>query len=303
MAEPFAHESVLLDVVAGVLAGCRRVLDGTAGGGGHARCLAAAGASIFAIDRDPHAVAAARAALGPAATVRQLDFAAAADDPEICAFAPDGVLIDLGLSSPQIDDVQRGFTFRPGAPLDMRMSAGTGMTAADWLNTAPADELARAFREFGDEPRARRLAGEIARRRGRTMLAVSDDLVNAIRAVLGPRSGPTDFARLFQAVRIVVNGELERLAAALPALRDLVAPGGVLAVISYHSGEDRIVKHAFREWARACVCPPEQPRCTCRGRRLGTVLTGRAVQPSEAEITVNPRSRSARLRAFRKAAD
>ena len=89
----------------------------------------------------------------------------------------------------------------------------------------------------------------------------------------------------------------------MPALRDLVAPGGVLAVISYHSGEDRIVKHAFREWARACVCPPEQPRCTCRGRRLGTVLTGRAVQPSEAEITVNPRSRSARLRAFRKAAD
>jgi len=303
VAEPFAHESVLLDAVAGVLAECRRVLDGTAGGGGHSRCLAAAGASIYAIDRDPHAVAAARVALGPAATVRQLDFADAADDPEICAFAPDGVLIDLGLSSPQIDDVQRGFTFRPGAPLDMRMSAGTGMTAADWLNTAPADELARAFQEFGDEPRARRLAGEIARRRERALLAVSDDLVNAIRAVLGPRSGPTDFARLFQAVRIVVNGELERLAAALPALRDLVAPGGVLAVISYHSGEDRIVKHAFREWARACVCPPEQPRCTCRGRRLGTVLTGRAVQPSEAEITVNPRSRSARLRAFRKAAD
>lgn len=302
MAEPFAHESVLLDEVAGALAGCRRVLDGTVGGGGHARRLAAAGASIYGIDRDPFAVAAARAALGPTATVRQLDFADAADDPEVSGFAPDGILIDLGLSSPQIDDPERGFTFGPGAPLDMRMSAGTGMTAADWLNSAPAEELARAFKEYGDEPRARRLAGEIARRRERALLVVSDDLVNAIRAVLGPRSGPAEFARLFQAARIVVNGELERLAAALPRLRDLVAPGGVLAVISYHSGEDRIVKHAFREWARACICPPEQPQCTCRGRRLGTVLTRHGVQPSEAEIAANPRSRSARLRAFRKAA-
>src|SRR5262249_61353360 len=129
----------------------------------------------------------------------------------------------------QIDDPQRGFTFRPAAPLDMRMS-GSGETAADWLNGAEQDELASAFGDWGDEPRSRALAREIVRRRASRAFAVSDDLVGAIRAVLGPRSGPADFARLFQAVRIAVNGELEHLAAALPALRDLLEPGGVFAV-------------------------------------------------------------------------
>lgn len=298
----FEHRSVLLDEVAGLLAGCRRVLDCTAGAGGHSRRLAESGARVMAIDRDPEAVRAARATLGQSATVRQLDFADAARDSDISSLAPDGVLLDLGVSSPQIDDVSRGFTFRPGAPLDMRMSADDGPTAAQWLNDAPAAELGAAFADFGDEPRARALAREIVRRRASHAFAVSDDLVNAIRAVLGPRSGPADFARLFQAVRIAVNGELDRLARALPGLLGVLSSGGVLAVISYHSGEDRIVKHVFREWARNCGCPPQQPVCTCRGRALGTVVTQRAIVPTPDEVAVNPRARSARLRAFRKAA-
>jgi len=292
---------VLLEETAAILAGCRRVLDGTAGAGGHARRLAHAGARVFALDQDPVAVRAASAVLPPPHVVRELNFADAAADPEVRAFAPDGVLLDLGVSSPQIDDVTRGFSFRQGAPLDMRMS-GTGPTAAEWLSRADEDEMAEAFRDGADEPRAGALAREIARRRQRGPFASSDDLVNAVRKVLGPRSGPPEFARAFQAVRIAVNRELERLDTALPALFALLEPGGVLAVIAYHSGEDRRVKRAMREWSRSCVCPPEQPVCTCRGRALGTLASRRAVVASPAEIAANPRARSARLRAIRKAA-
>jgi 16S rRNA (cytosine1402-N4)-methyltransferase len=297
----FAHTSVLAAEVVRLLGGCRRVVDGTAGAGGHARLLADAGAEILAFDQDPAAVAAAGAALGGRGRVRLAEFSAAARDPEVTAFRPDGVLLDLGVSSPQFDDVGRGFTFRPGAPLDMRMSS-EGPTAADWLNDAPDEDLARAFAEFGDEPRARALARTVVRRRASHPFATSDDFVNAVRQVLGPRSGPPDFARLFQAVRIAVNDELSRLTSALERYRDVLEPGGVLAVISYHSGEDRTVKHAFREWARDCICPTAQPVCTCRGRPLGEVLTRHGLTAGPAELAANPRSRSARLRAFRTAA-
>jgi len=291
-----------------LLAGCRRVLDGTAGAGGHSLRLAEAGAEVLALDRDPQAVAAATERLaGRTVRVRHLDFVDAAQDPEVRAFQPDGVLLDLGLSSPQIDDEARGFTFRPGAVLDMRMdgqdgSREPGVTAAEWLNGADDDELADVFKEYGDERRARALARQIVKRRATRPFAISDDLVNAIRATLGPQSGPPDFARLFQAVRIAVNGELDRLARTLPALFELLRPGGVIAVIAYHSGEDRIVKHRFREWARACVCPEGQPVCTCRNRSLGELLTRHPIEASDAEMVRNPRARSARLRAFRKAA-
>lgn len=285
-----------------MLAGCRRVLDGTVGGGGHAARLAAQGARVLGLDRDPAAAVAARAALGAAAEVRQGDFAAAAADPDVVAFRPDGVLLDLGVSSPQLDDPGRGFSFRPGTPLDMRMGREAGATAAEWLGSAGEAELAAAFRDWADERRPRALAREIVRRRATRPFAVSDDLVGAIRATLGPRSGPDDFARLFQAVRIAVNGEIDRLRRALPALLGVAAPGATLVVIAYHSGEDREVKHAMREWARDCVCPPRQPVCTCRGRALGTLLTRRPVRASTAEAAANPRARSARLRAFRKAA-
>ena len=184
----------------------------------------------------------------------------------------------------------------------MRMS-GAGPTAADLLNTVPKDTLRGWLAEWGDEPRAHRLAGELVRRREREPFVTSDDLVNAIRAVLGPRSGPDEFARIFQTFRIAVNDELEGLAEALPALRDTLVGGGTLAVISYHSGEDRIVKHAFHEWSRSCICPSEQPVCTCRGRALGTAVPRGGVVPTPEEIAVNPRARSARLRIFRTAHD
>ena len=292
----------MVDEVVRLLAGCRRIFDGTVGGGGHAARLVAAGAEVLGFDRDPAAVVAARERLGTRARVREGDFADAAADPDVVAFRPDGILLDLGVSSPQLDDPARGFSFRPGTVLDMRMTPGTGATAAQWLNRSGDAELAAAFRDWADERRSRALAREIVRRRATRPFAVSEDLVGAIRAVLGPRSGPDDFARLFQAVRIAVNGEIDRLARALPALLEVAAPLAVLAVISYHSGEDREVKVAMRDWARSCICPPGQPVCTCRGQPLGTLLTRRPVRPSAEEIARNPRARSARLRAFRKTA-
>jgi 16S rRNA (cytosine1402-N4)-methyltransferase len=133
-------------------------------------------------------------------------------------------------------------------------------------------------------------------------MQVSDDLVDAIRGSFGARMGPSDFARLFQALRIAVNDELKSLERALPLLRDRLRPGGRLAIISYHSGEDRLAKHTMRGWSQSCVCPPKQPRCTCRGKALGEVLTKRALTASPEETAINPRSRSARLRAWQSAA-
>src|SRR5207237_7857087 len=170
--------------------------------------------------------------------------------------------------------------------------------ARDILNTWPVERLAAVFTDSAGERRCPALAREVVRRRLSAPFGVSDDFVNAIRAVLGPRSGPPDFARLFQALRIAVNAELESLAIALPELRDALVPGGSLGVITYHSGEDRIVKHAFREWGRECICPPRQPVCTCRGRALGRVLTKKPIGPQPSEIAANSRARSARFRVF-----
>jgi 16S rRNA (cytosine1402-N4)-methyltransferase len=282
----------------------RRAVDATVGGGGHAALLRGAGAEVLAVDRDPDAIAAARAALGEAGIRYSTGpFGSAKVLGTIETFRPDRILLDLGVSSHQLDTDARGFTFRPGVPLDMRMAAGRGVTAADILNTWPEARLADTFAELADEPRARRLARAVVRRRATAAFATSDDLVNAIREARGSRSGPSDFARLFQALRIVVNQELEQLELALPALRATLVPGGRLAVITYHSGEDRIVKHAFRDWGRACVCPPHQPVCTCRGRPLGRVLTKRPIRPDSAEVRDNPRARSAGFRAFEVAGD
>ena len=292
------HQPVLADEVMDLARGSARVVDGTVGGGGHTFRFLDLGAAVLAVDRDPTALRHAQSRAG-GAEVRWIE-GGFGDPPVLQAvadFQPDFVLLDLGVSSHQLDADERGFTFRPGSPLDMRMRS-RGPTAADLLNTWPQDELAMMFRDYGDERRARQLAGAIARRRARAPFAVSDDLVNAIRAVLGPRSGPSDFARLFQAVRIAVNEEIAQLEYALPALRDAVVLGGRLAVISYHSGEDRVVKRAFREWARSCVCPPGQPICTCRGHALGRVDPSRPVKPSAEEIAVNARARSAKLRGF-----
>ena len=218
--------------------------------------------------------------------------------PELADRSFDGILADLGVSSHQIDADERGFSFRPGALLDMRMDRRSTGTAADLLNSLDEAELTRIFHDYGDEPRARRIAREITRRRNRKPMRVSDDLVDAIRGALGARSGAGDFARLFQAVRIAVNDELGSLERALPLLRDRLEPGGLMAIISYHSGEDRLVKHAFREWASACICPPRQPVCTCRGRPLGRLAPRKPIVPDAGETAANPRARSAHLRIF-----
>jgi 16S rRNA (cytosine1402-N4)-methyltransferase len=296
---PFHHHPVLAGAVRDWAAGAARAVDATAGGGGHAELLRAAGARVLAIDRDPAALAAARARLGDAdITYLLASFASPEATATVTEFRPDRVLLDLGVSSPQLDDAARGFTFRPGAPLDMRMTPGEGASAADVLNSASADQLAEAFAHGADEPRARALARAIVRRRLRAPFRTSDDLVNAIREVLGPRAGPPDFARLFQAVRITVNDERGELERALPLFRDALVPGGRLGVITYHSGEDRIVKQAFRDWARDCICPPRQPVCTCRGRSLGVVLTKKALTAGPDEVAKNPRARSAHFRVF-----
>lgn len=298
----FYHEPVLAGAVRDWAVGSARAVDATVGGGGHAALLRAAGASVLAIDRDPAALAAARDRLGEdGVTYLLASFGSAAATAAVATFRPDRILLDLGVSSPQLDEPARGFTFRQGAPLDMRMTPGQGASAADFLNSAPAERLAEAFAQGADEPRARPLARAIVRRRLRTPFRTSDDLVNAIREVLGQRAGPPEFARLFQAVRIAVNDELGELARALPLFRDALVPGGRLGVIGYHSGEDRVVKQAFREWGRDCICPPRQPVCTCRGHALGVVLTRKAIMAGGEEVAANPRARSARFRAFQTA--
>jgi 16S rRNA (cytosine1402-N4)-methyltransferase len=301
------HAPVLASEVVRLLASAKSVLDGTLGGGGHAEALLAAGVGqVVGVDRDPEALASARARLTAherAGRFRAVagNFADVDEIESLHGATFDGILLDLGVSSRQFDADDRGFTFREGARLDMRMS-GEGGTAADLLNEADEAELARIFGEYGDEPRAGRLAREVVRRRATERFETSDEMVRAIRGALGPRTGPSDFARLFQALRIAVNDELEGLRRALPALRARLTPGGVLAIITYHSGEDRIVKNSFRDWSTACICPPKHPMCTCGGdHAFGETLTKRPINPAESEIGSNPRARSAKLRAWRAA--
>jgi 16S rRNA (cytosine1402-N4)-methyltransferase len=302
------HAPALVGPVLELLGGCRLVLDGTLGGGGHSAALLAAGVPrVIGVDRDRDALAAAASRLADAAVAGRFsawrgNYADLDAVPALDGLLFDGILLDLGISSHQIDDAARGFSFREGAPLDMRMGADAPQTAAELLDSAEERELAQLFRDYGDEPRAARLAREVVRRRATRPFVISDDLVGAIRGALGPRTGAPEFARLFQAVRIAVNDELAGLARALPLLRDRLAPGGVMAVMAYHSGEDRLVKHAFRDWSADCICPPRHPMCTCGGHHaLGHVLTRRAIVATADEVAWNPRARSAKLRAWQRA--
>lgn len=310
MGDDAYHEPVLVEQVLDYLdpRGAGLFFDGTVGGGGHARAIleACRECHLLGCDRDPEALAEARTVLGPFGARVVLE--RGRFDQVIHARVGDtvlsGALLDLGVSSRQLDADSRGFAFRRGVRLDMRMEGGSGSaaTAAELLNEASERELTEIFRTFGEDPRARHLARVIVRRRAQRPFVTSDDLVGALSAARGAAPSQRDKARIFQALRIAVNEELHSLEAALEGLLRALLPGGTVVVISYHSLEDRVVKLTFRSWSAACICPPELPVCVCRGVPLGVTLTKKPVRPTDIEVARNPRARSARLRAWRKAA-
>jgi 16S rRNA (cytosine1402-N4)-methyltransferase len=303
------HEPVLAKEVVELLdpRGTGLYLDGTVGGGSHSRLIleSCAGCRVLGVDRDQDAIEHARVALASfQGRVRFLRcrFHEAPSEAEVRDVGLDGAVLDLGVSSRQLEADDRGFSFRRGVALDMRMDPSTELDASRFLAEASEQRLTQVFRDFGEEPKARRLAREVVKRRSRAALTTSDDLVAALAVTLGRAPTVQDKARIFQAVRIAVNEELDSLEQGLPAIREVMNDGAVMVVISYHSLEDRVVKNAFREWSKACVCPPELPACVCRGRPLGETLTRKPVRPGEDEVERNPRARSARLRAWRRAA-
>ena len=278
--------------------------DGTLGGGGHAEAILRAGgaARVIGVDQDREALEVAGLRLEPYGDRVELVNANFADAAETETRPLSGALLDLGVSSHQLDEAARGFSFRGGTPLDMRMAAvEAAPTAADLLNDWPESDLADVFYRYGEERRSRRLAAAVVRRRAAEPFRTSDDLNEVLERFYGPRITVQDRARIYQALRIAVNDELSVLERALVALRERLESAGVFVVLSYHSLEDRIVKDAFREWSRDCVCPPELPVCRCRGAALGRTLTRKPVMAGEEEVAENTRSRSARLRAWKKA--
>jgi 16S rRNA (cytosine1402-N4)-methyltransferase len=280
-------------------------VDATLGAGGHSAGILAAGldARVLGIDRDPHALAAARRRLadfGDRVTFVEGDFADLDSILGDSAYpAPDGILADLGVSSMQLDEAERGFSFRRDGPLDMRMGR-SGRSAAEIVATATVDELTRIFRDFGEERMAAKIARGIVTERTRGPITSTRQLARIVAAQKGSRERIDPATRVFQALRIEVNQELVALARFLAAAVARANGGGRLAVISYHSLEDRIVKDTFRRESGVCLCPPRLPSCTCGARTALRVLTRRPIRPSEAEQRRNSRSRSARLRVAEK---
>ena len=287
-------------------------LDGTLGLAGHAKAIleAAGGQSrLLGTDRDEQALGLARQALQPFGTRIRLmhkSFAEVVDDDRL-ALDPqskgfDGILLDLGVSSLQLDSPERGFSFQREGPLDMRMDAGHGDGAGAWLAQADAGGLERVLRDYGEERQARRMATSVLRARDAGELRSTLDLARVAERVLGrARPGQSHPAtRLFQALRLAVNGELEALEHALPRLLQMLAPGGRLAVISFHSLEDRLVKEDFRRESRDCVCPPGLPECRCGHQATVRELSRKPMEAGDDEIAENPRSRSAKLRVIEK---
>ena len=277
-----------------------RYIDGTVGGGGHALAILEASGPdgrLLGLDQDPQALQIAGARLPNDQVVlvnanfRDLQRVAS----EHGFTNVDGILLDLGVSSLQFDTAERGFAFQHDAPLDMRMSPATPVTAADLVNSLPEGELADIIYEYGEEPASRRIARAIVAARP---IQTTGQLAQVVARAAGKpgrwRIHPA--TRTFQALRIAVNDELGALTAALPQAVSLLAPGGRLAVNSFHSLEDRIVKTFFRDEARDCICPPRQPVCTCGHTATLRIITRKPVEADEAEVQQNSRARSAKLR-------
>jgi 16S rRNA (cytosine1402-N4)-methyltransferase len=277
------------------------------GQAGHARQILeriTPGGRLLGIDRDPAAVQAGLVALAsfePAVTVVQGRFSDLVDIAHKAGFDPaDLVLFDFGISSTQLDAPERGFSFRGEGPLDMRMDQGADLTAERIVNHFDAAEIERILRTYGEERWARRIAQFIVARRP---LRTTRDLAQAVEAAIPRKAWPRDIhvaTRTFQGLRIAVNEELDEIEAGLKAALTILKPGGRMATISFHSLEDRMVKSFFNVESKDCICPPQQPVCTCGHRATLQIVTRRPVRPSEAEVAANPRARSARLRVAQK---
>lgn len=307
----FSHEPVLLAECLEGLAlkpdGC--YVDCTAGGGGHSAAILArlgAGGRLFSLDKDPEARQAATARLSSVETEASFEVVPA-DFRQITEVLQargvtqvDGILADLGVSSYQLDTGARGFSYRMDGPLDMRMNPEAGLSAAEWLNTASEDELIRVFRDYGEERYAPRIARAILRRREEAPLETTAELAELISRSMPPaarREKQHPAKRVFQAIRIEVNGELAALESLLDQAPALLAPGGRLAIISFHSLEDRRVKQAYKRWEHPCTCPPRLP-CVCGRKPLGRAVPSQGYTATEEEKERNPRARSARVRIF-----
>jgi 16S rRNA (cytosine1402-N4)-methyltransferase len=295
---PVLYQSVLeyLSVKPG---GC--YLDGTVGAGGHAAAILEASAPhgrLLAMDRDPAALSFAGRRLsrfGDRVILLHASYAEMTEQAPRLGFAPlDGILLDLGLSSRQLDDPARGFAFRHDGPLDMRFDPNDEQTAGVLVNELPADQLADILYRYGEERDSRRIARLIVAARP---LHTTGQLASVVSSAVRRRTGIDPATRVFQALRIAVNRELEALSEGLPQAVRLLRPGGRLVIIAFHSLEDRIVKRFFRRESRDCVCPPEQPACTCQHQATLNILTRKPIRPSPGEVERNPRCRSARMRA------
>ena len=283
-------------------------IDGTVGGGGHAEeILERSGPSgrLLGLDLDPEAVARVKerlARFGERAVVVHDSFANLERVARWEGFVPaDGILLDLGLSSYQLASIERGFAFSIPAPLDMRFdTTGTRETARELVRKLSVEELTDLLRRYGEEPRARQIAQAIVRARQRRPIETTADLAHVVETVVHRTGKIHPATRTFQALRIAVNRELEALETALPGAIEVLGPGGRLVIISFHSLEDRIVKHYFRSLAYPCTCPPGLPMCVCGKQPTVRILTRGGIRPSPEEVASNPRSRSAVLRAVEK---
>lgn len=305
------HVPVLLDEVLTALdpQPGETMIDATFGAGGHSRAIAdriGESGTLIAIDRDPEAAERfpALAAEVPCATrFVGADFAAGLAHLESEEVRADGVLFDLGVSSPQIDDTDRGFSYSRDAPLDMRMDPEQPVDAQRIVAEWSRRDLARAFKQLGEERHAAQIAAAIERARAEAPITTTGQLVSVIEGAVPVHlrlGGGHPAKRVFQALRIVVNGELEQVDDAIPTAWRILRPGGRLAVISFHSLEDRRVKQFLAPLAKDCICPPELPECRCGGEPEAALLSSRPIVASERESEENPRSRSAKLRAARK---